>query len=112
MPKKLDPQLRARCMRLVRDQQQEYSILTAPVTTVARQEGVSCESMRRRLAQAEVDDGAGPAVTSDESAEVKRLKRESERLREDNEILSTECVGRRSCAQPSQVRMGSVPVPA
>ena len=39
------------------------------------------------LAQAEVDDGTRPGITSEESAEVKRLKAENKRLREDNEIL-------------------------
>ncbi|WP_420886881.1 hypothetical protein [Brachybacterium muris] len=57
MPKKIDPQLRARCVRLVREHLQEYPTLTAAVTAVARQEGVSRESVRRWLAQAEVDDG-------------------------------------------------------
>lgn len=87
MPKKIDPQLRARCVRLIREHQQEYPTLTAAVTAVARQEGVSKESVRRWLAQADVDDGTRPGVTSEESAEVKRLKAENKRLREDNEIL-------------------------
>lgn len=43
--------------------------------------------MRRWLAQAVVDDGTRPGVTTEESAEVKRLKAENKRLREDNEIL-------------------------
>ena len=38
MPKKIDPQLRARCVRLVREHQQEYPTLTAATTAVARQE--------------------------------------------------------------------------
>ena len=59
----------------------------AAVTAVARQEGVSPESVRRWLAQAEVDDGTRPGITSEESAEVERLKAENKRLREDNEIL-------------------------
>ena len=87
MPKKIDPQLRARCVRLVREHLQEYPTLTAAVTAVARQEGVSRESVRRWLAQAEVDDGTRPGITTEESAEVKRLKAENKRLREDNEIL-------------------------
>ena len=87
MPKKIDSQLRARCVRLVREHQQEYPTQTAAVTAVARQEGVSKESVRRWLAQAEIDDGTRPGVTSQESAEVKRLKAENRRLREDNEIL-------------------------
>ena len=61
--------------------------LTAAVAAVARQEGVSKESVRRWLAQADVDDGTRPGVTSEESAEVRCLKAEFKRLREDNEIL-------------------------
>ena len=87
MPKKIDPQLRARCVRLVRERQQAYPTLTAATAAVARQGGVSRESVRRWLAQAEVDDGGRPGVTTEESAEVKRLKAENKRLREDNEIL-------------------------
>jgi len=43
--------------------------------------------VRRWLAQAEVDDGTRPGITTEESAEVKRLKSEVKRLRQDNEIL-------------------------
>lgn len=57
------------------------------MVAVARQEGVSKESVRRWLAQADVDNGTRPGVTSEESAEVKRLKAENRRLQEDNEIL-------------------------
>lgn len=87
MPKKIDSQLRARWVRLVREHFQVYPTLTAAVTAVARQEGVSKESVRRWLAQAEIDEGARPGVTSEESAKVKRLKAENRRLREDNENL-------------------------
>ena len=38
MPKKIDPQLRARCVRLVRNHAQEYPTLTAAVTAIARWE--------------------------------------------------------------------------
>ena len=61
--------------------------MTAAVTAVARQEGVSKESVRRWLAQADVDDGTRPGVTSEEFAEVRRLKAEVKRSWEDNEIL-------------------------
>ncbi|ATG51640.1 hypothetical protein CFK38_08955 [Brachybacterium vulturis] len=87
MSKKIDPQLRARCVRLVREHQQEYPTVTAATATVARQEGVSRESVRSWLAQAEVVEGSRPGVSSEESAEVKRLKSEVKRLRVDNEIL-------------------------
>ncbi|MEV4902741.1 IS3 family transposase [Citricoccus sp. NPDC055426] len=102
MPKKIDAQLRARCVRLVREHQQEYPTLTAAVTAVARQEGVSRESARRWMAQADVDDGTRPGVTSEESAEVKRLKTENRRLREDNEILRKASNFLRGGARPPQ----------
>src|SRR5690625_4599653 len=86
-PWKIYPQLRARCVRLVREHAQEYPTLTAATAAVARQEGVSRESVRRWLAQAEVDDGTRPGVTTEESAEIKRLKSEVKRLREANENL-------------------------
>src|SRR5690625_3042627 len=84
MPKKIDPQLRARCGRLVREHAQEYPTVTAAVSAVARQEGVSRESVRRWLAQAEMDDGTRSGVSRDESAEITRLTSEGRRRREDN----------------------------
>jgi transposase-like protein len=37
--------------------------------------------------QADINAGSRPGATSDEQAELKRLKAENKRLREDNEIL-------------------------
>lgn len=37
--------------------------------------------------QADIDGGVRPGVTSEESAEIKKLKAENRRLREDMEIL-------------------------
>lgn len=47
----------------------------------------SPESVRKWVRQAEIDAGARPGVTSEESAEVKRLKRENAELRRANAIL-------------------------
>ena len=96
MPKKIDPALRERAVRLVREHQGEYpsttTTTTAAAVAVARQLGVARESVRRWVAQAEVDDGARPGTTSEESAEIKRLRAENRRLREDNEILKAATV--------------------
>jgi transposase-like protein len=92
MPKKIDPALRERAVRLVREHRSEYSSTTAAAVAVARQLGVARESVRRWVAQAEIDDGARPGTTSEESAEIKRLKAENRRLREDNEILKAATV--------------------
>lgn len=87
MPKKIDEQVKARAVRLVTEHQQEYPTLTAACAAVARQVGVGKESVRRWVRQAEVDTGLRPGVTSEESAEIRKLKAENRRLREDVAIL-------------------------
>lgn len=87
MPKKIDPELRARAVRLVREHQQEYATVTEAMTAVANQLGVARESVRRWVAQAEVDAGDRPGLSSAEHEEIKRLKAENRRLREDVAIL-------------------------
>lgn len=87
MPKKIDPAVRDRAVRLVREHRLEYPSLTAASAAVARQVGVGHESVRRWVLQADIDDGTRDGVTSDEHAEVKRLEAENKRLREDVAIL-------------------------
>ncbi|MDR0358611.1 MAG: transposase [bacterium] len=45
------------------------------------------ETLRKWVRQAEVDGGQRPGVSSEESAEIRRLKRENAELRRANEIL-------------------------
>ena len=85
MPKKIDEELKARAVRLVNDHQGEYSSLTAAV--VAKQLGVGKESVRRWVIQSQVDGGQRAGASSEELAEIKALKAENRRLREDVEIL-------------------------
>ena len=87
MPKKISPELRARAVRMVQEHQQDYPSQTAAAQAVAKQLGLGRETVRRWVVQAEVDDGGRSGVTSAEVAEIKRLKAENRRLREDVEIL-------------------------
>lgn len=87
MPKKIDPKVKERCVRLVLDHLQEYPTLTAAAQAVARREGVGKESVRRWVIQAQVDGGQRQGATSQELADVKDLKAKVRRLEEDNEIL-------------------------
>ena len=87
MPKKIDPVLRERAVRLVREHRAEYPTVTAAVVAVARQEGVGHESLRRWVAQADIDAGDRDGVTSEEAAEIRRLRAENKRLREDVAVL-------------------------
>ncbi len=84
MPKRIDPVLKARAVRLVTDHQQEYPSQTA---AVSRQVGVSAESLRRWVVQAQIDDDDRPGVSSEEHEDIRRLKAENRRLREDVAIL-------------------------
>lgn len=92
MPKKIDPELKARAVRLVNDHLGEYQNVTAASVAVAKQLGVSRESVRRWVAQAEVDAGGRPGVTSEDLAEIKALKARVRRLEEDNAILKAATV--------------------
>jgi transposase len=87
MPKKIDEELKERALRLVREHQQEYPSLTAACEAVARQVGVGKESVRRWVRQAEIDRGERDGVSTTESEEIRKLKAENRRLREDVAIL-------------------------
>jgi transposase len=87
MPKMIDPELKARAVRLVSEHRGEYPTLTAASQAVAKQLGVGKESVRRWVIQAEIDAGHRDGVTSEESDEIRRLKAENRRLREDVAIL-------------------------
>ena len=87
MPKKINAELRVRALRMVQEHEQDYPSQTAVVEAVAKQLGLGRETMRRWIVQAEIDEGGRPGVTSAEQAEIKRLKAENRRLREDVDIL-------------------------
>ena len=87
MPKKIEPEVRERALRLLETHGGEYPSLTAAAVAIAKQLGVGKETVRRWAVQAQIDGGARPGVTSVESAEIKKLKAENRQLREDVAIL-------------------------
>ena len=87
MPKKYDAEFKARAVRMVQDHEADYGSVTAASVAVGAQLGVARETLRRWVAQAEVDAGSRQGVTSEGAEEIKRLKAENKRLREANEIL-------------------------
>ena len=84
---KLNPEQRARAIRMVVEARPEYPSEWPAIKSVAEKIGVSAETLRKWVRQAEVDGGARPGVTTEEAAEIKRLKRENAELRRANEIL-------------------------
>lgn len=87
MPKKIDAAVKERALRMFADHRRDYPSDTALAEAVAKKVGVGRETARRWLVQADINAGTRAGVTSDEQAEIKKLKAENRRLREDNEIL-------------------------
>ena len=92
MPKRIDPAVKERAVRLVREHRGEYASLTAAAASVARQERLGRETVRRWVVQAEIDAGGRSGVSSEELAEIKSLKAKVRRLEEDNTILKAATV--------------------
>lgn len=78
---------RGRAVRLVAEARPDYPTEWAAMTSVATKLGVSAETVRKWVRRAEVDAGQRPGTTSEESAELRRLRRENAELRRANEIL-------------------------
>jgi transposase len=57
------------------------------ISRVARQLGVGSESLRLWVKQAEIDVGRRPGLTTEEQAELTRLRKENFELRRANDIL-------------------------
>jgi transposase-like protein len=92
MPSKINPAVKERAMRMVADHRSDYPSDTALAEAVASKVGVGRETVRRWMVQADIDAGTRAGASTDEQAEIKRLKAENKRLREDNEILRSATV--------------------
>jgi transposase len=87
------PELRERAVRMVGEVQESYKSQWAAIEAVAAKLGIGCaETLRIWVRQAEVDTGQRVGVSSEEQAEIKRLKREVAELRRANEILKAASV--------------------
>lgn len=86
MPKKIDPAVKERAVKLVLEHQAEYPSLFAAITAVAKQQRLGVESLRRWVNQALVDVGDRRGATTEELAEIRELKAKVRRLEEDLDI--------------------------
>jgi transposase len=59
----------------------------APLSQIAKDFGISESCLHRWLKLADVDDGVRPGVTSQESAELRELRKRNRTLEQENEIL-------------------------
>lgn len=75
------PEFRAEAVRLIRNSGK-------PMAQIARELDVTSETLRIWMKQADIDDGQRhDGLTTDETEEVRRLRREIKVLREEREIL-------------------------
>ena len=81
-------ELRERAVRLVAESRLDHATEWEAMRSVATKLGIgSTETVRKWVRKAEVDDGVRSGVTSEESAELRRLRAENRELRRANEIL-------------------------
>ena len=82
------PELRERAVRMVAEIAGDHESQWAAMSEVARLLGIgTAETVRKWVRQGEVDAGQRPGTTTDESAELKRLRRENAELKRANGIL-------------------------
>ena len=80
-------------MRMVAEIRAEHDSEWAAMARVSQLLGVGTpETVRKWVRRAEVDQGARPGTSSEESAEVRRLRREVAELRRANAILRSASV--------------------
>jgi transposase len=83
------PELRERAIRMVTEVRPEYPSDWPAIKAVAGRPGIgSAETLRKWIRQAEAGGGARPGMSSEESAELRKLRAEVRELRRANEILT------------------------
>jgi transposase len=86
--KRYPAELKERAVRMVAEAVENGETEWAAMRRIAELLGVgSAETVRKWVRQEQVDAGNRPGVTTEESVEVKRLKRENAELRRANSIL-------------------------
>src|SRR3954466_13231417 len=85
-PKKFPDEVMQRAVRIALESER-------PIAPVAHDFGMHPETLRKKVRQAEADDGLRPDLpTSEEREEIKALRREVYELRRANEILKAASV--------------------
>src|SRR2546421_8944097 len=106
---KYSREMRERAVALVMECQREYDSQWEAIRSIAAKVNVSTETLRKWVRQAEVDAGQRPGTSSEESDEVKRLRRENAELRRADASLkgASGLFTRAICPRPARTARSS-----
>ncbi|HEY8978148.1 MAG TPA: IS3 family transposase [Streptomyces sp.] len=101
-PSRYPLELRRRAVRMVAEVRDDYPNETAALQAVAEKLDIgSRETLRNWVKQYEIDAGTRPGTTTEESAQLKALKKENAELKRANEILKAAAFFLRGRARPA-----------
>lgn len=84
---KYPAEVRDRAVRLVQQHRSDYPSEWAAISSIAAKCGMTAETLRKWVRQAQADAGGRPSLTTDERERLRELERENRELRRANEIL-------------------------
>ena len=87
MPRRFDKQTRERAVRLVVEHAADYASEWEAIKTISGRLGMSAETLRKWVRQAEIDAGDREGVTTDAARQIRELKRRNAELERTVEIL-------------------------
>ena len=86
-PGRYPPEVRERAVRLVLEHRHDYPSQWAAISSIAAKCGMTAETLRKWVRDAEVDACVRAGLTTDERERLRNLERENKELRRANEIL-------------------------
>lgn len=87
MPSKYDPETKAKAIRLVKEHRDEYETEWAAMKAISSRLGMNTETLRKWVRQAEIDEGQAAGTTTQESQELRELRKKNRELEETVVIL-------------------------
>ncbi|MFH9298927.1 IS3 family transposase [Streptomyces sp. NPDC017520] len=101
-PSSYPSELRKRAVRMVAEVRGDYPNESAAFRAVAQKLGIgSAETLRNWVKRDEVDSGRRPGTTTEESAQIKAMKKEIAELKRANDILKAAAKFLRGRARPA-----------
>ncbi len=88
-PGRYPDEVRERAVRMVFSQQAEYDSPRAAICSISEKLGMTTETVRRWVRQAETDEGRRAGLSTDDRERLKALERGNRELRRANKILKS-----------------------